>query len=188
MPIQLHCGREDKEGFDSAMPFRKAILLHPSLGDCSSHDSVAIGKSPTAGSVAYGKRLRELGVEGNYLVKKCQDASQFTQSFSDALRSDEDKEFEQMIAKLRDEAQAGSDCDLEKKVRELKEKNRESIAEKTELRRLAGFGEENPGEGDKKPVACVKSERLNEGPAEILAQEDRNRKQLVEHYEVGARL
>ncbi|VDM51654.1 unnamed protein product [Angiostrongylus costaricensis] len=93
------------------------------------------------------------------------EASQFIQSFSGELRSDEEKNYEQTIAQLRDEIQilktrladeaaskeraaTAKDPaieDLEKKVRELKEKNRQLILEKTELQRvsnlLIGVGE-----------------------------------------------
>uniref|UniRef100_A0A158PAC2 non-specific serine/threonine protein kinase n=1 Tax=Angiostrongylus cantonensis TaxID=6313 RepID=A0A158PAC2_ANGCA len=140
-----------------------------SLGDCLSRDSVAIGESQTAGSVAYGKRLKELDVGK---------ASQFIQSFSGELRSDEEKNYEQTIAQLRDEIQilktrladeaaskeraaTAKDPaieDLEKKVRELKEKNRQLILEKAELQRVSN------------PLIGVQYERLQKALEDNIAQ------------------
>ncbi|VDM68513.1 unnamed protein product [Strongylus vulgaris] len=85
------------------------------------------------------------------------EANQLVQSFAGESRSDEDKNYEQTIAQLKDEIQilktrladetaskeraaTAKDPaveDLEKKVRELKEKNRQLILEKAELQRVS---------------------------------------------------
>ncbi|KAK6053692.1 protein kinase domain protein, partial [Cooperia oncophora] len=137
-----------------------------SLGECLSRDNSGVGESQTAGAESYEKRLRELEVEKHELARKCQEANQLVQSFAGESRSDEEKNYEQTIAQLRDEIQARSVIlktrladeaaskeraatakepdveDLEKKVRELKEKNRQLILEKTELQRELEEGAE----------------------------------------------
>ncbi|CAJ0591780.1 unnamed protein product [Cylicocyclus nassatus] len=278
-----------------------------SLSDCLSRDVSANDQNRTAGTEAYEKRLRELEVEKQELARKCQEANQLVQSFAGESRSEEDKNYEQTIAQLKDEIQilktrladetaskeraaTAKDPaveDLEKKVRELKEKNRQLILEKAELQReleeaeekltlktkeykeaikhresakadfeelnnelldersktrrlekeatevetkiaqlqsrvdslkadlrkaesarhevdmeltkakqaaeserllkeglqakLAAFGDENPGKEARR--LGEELERLNERHAEIVAQEDQKRKQLVEHYQ-----
>ncbi|PIO74000.1 protein kinase domain protein, partial [Teladorsagia circumcincta] len=137
-----------------------------SLGECLSRDKPGVGDQ-SAGAEAYEKRLRELEVEKHDLARKCQEANQLVQSFAGKSRSDEDKNYEQTIAQLRDEIQARAASilktrladetaskeraatakdpdveDLEKKVRELKEKNRQLILEKTELQRELEEGAE----------------------------------------------
>ncbi|KHJ86866.1 protein kinase domain protein, partial [Oesophagostomum dentatum] len=127
-----------------------------SLSDCLSRDASGIDQNRTAGTEAYEKRLRELEVEKQELARKCQEANQLVQSFAGESRSDEDKNYEQTIAQLKDEIQilktrladetaskeraaTAKDPaveDLEKKVRELKEKNRQLILEKAELQRM----------------------------------------------------
>ncbi|WKY11250.1 hypothetical protein Q1695_003092 [Nippostrongylus brasiliensis] len=137
-----------------------------SLGDCLSRESPATEGPQTAGAEAYEKRLRELEVEKHELARKCQEANQLVQSFAGESKSDEDKNYEQAIAQLKDEIQARASIlktrladeaaskeraatarepdveDLEKKVRELKEKNRQLILEKTELQRELEEGAE----------------------------------------------
>ncbi|KAK6753900.1 hypothetical protein RB195_013096 [Necator americanus] len=278
-----------------------------SLSDCLSRDTSGADQNRSAGAEAYEKRLRDLEVEKQELARKCQEANQLVQSFAGELRSEEDKNYEQTIAQLKDEIQilktrladetaskeraaTAKDPaveDLEKKVRELKEKNRQLILEKTELQReleegaekltiqtkewkeaikhresakadfeelnnellderskarrlekeaaetetklaqlqsrvdslkadlrkaestrhdidmelakakqaaeserllkeglqakLAAFGDEKPGEEARR--LGEELERLNERHAEIVAQEDKKRKQLVEHYQ-----
>lgn len=49
---------------------------------------------------------------------------------------------------------------------------------------LAAFGDETPGEEARR--LGEELERLNERHTEIVAQEDKKRKQLVEHYQVGS--
>ncbi|EYC01531.1 hypothetical protein Y032_0106g3743 [Ancylostoma ceylanicum] len=278
-----------------------------SLRDCLSRDVSGTDENRTAGAEAYEKRLRDLEIEKQELARKCQEANQLVQSFAGEMRSEEDKNYEQTIAQLKDEIQilktrladeaaskeraaTAKDPaveDLEKKVRELKEKNRQLILEKTELQReleegaekltiqtkewkeaikhresakadfeelnnellderskarrlekeaaetetklaqlqsrvdtlkadlrkaesarhdidmeltkakqaaesermlkeglqakLAAFGDEKPGEEARR--LGEELERLNERHAEIVAQEDKKRKQLVEHYQ-----
>lgn len=81
-----------------------------SLGDCLARDQSVVGESHSVGAELYEKRLRELEVEKHELARKCQEANQLVQSFAGESKSDEEKNYEQTIAQLRDEIQARAEC------------------------------------------------------------------------------
>ncbi|VDO34630.1 unnamed protein product [Haemonchus placei] len=180
-----------------------------SLGECLSRES------QTAGAEAYEKRLRELEVEKHDLARKCQEANQLVQSFAGESRSDEEKNYEQTIAQLRDEIQilktrladeaASKERaatakepdveDLEKKVRELKEKNRQLILEKTELQRVsdslmasghfADFDSADCGRGQiiERTISRGARSKLEEERAQFALQQEQNSKNVEMQYD-----
>ncbi|CAI4222526.1 unnamed protein product [Auanema sp. JU1783] len=121
-----------------------------SLRDCLSIENVE--KNPSAGAEVYETRLKELELEKAELSRKCQEAHVLVQSMSAETKTEEDKKYEQIIAQLKDENQIlktrladeaaasqrpkeSNTEELEKKIREMKEKIRQLILDKTELQR-----------------------------------------------------
>ncbi|KJH48548.1 kinase domain protein [Dictyocaulus viviparus] len=102
-----------------------------SLSDCLSNEAVGIGEAHSSQSKAYQTRLRELDVERHDLARKSQGSS----SFILKTRLADEAASKERAATAKDPDVE----DLEKKVRELKEKNRQLILEKTELQRVSNL-------------------------------------------------
>uniref|UniRef100_A0A914RUN4 Protein kinase domain-containing protein n=1 Tax=Parascaris equorum TaxID=6256 RepID=A0A914RUN4_PAREQ len=151
----------DRQVDDSFKQFI-AILFLSMLSDCKTLVTVALDSSgeslPTPSTEAYERKVQRLEQEKTELEQKLQDANQLIQTkfhgntaegtSADAVN------YEQMIAQLKDEVQIlkkrlldessaslrpakeTSQEELEKKLKELKEKNRQLILDKQDLQRV----------------------------------------------------
>ncbi|CAD6193685.1 unnamed protein product [Caenorhabditis auriculariae] len=131
------------------------------LSDAKSLSASINTKSPeshskNAGVEAYEQRMKELESEKSEIARKYNEVQALVQTLTiENPKTDEDRQYEQTIAQLKDEIQIlnkrladesaanqrpvkdANAEELEKRVRELKEKNRQLILEKSELQRVS---------------------------------------------------